>query len=257
MASIELAQIIKKHFNTDVNFYKNDSINSDYFSNRVNNPYRQTIQMEIFLNNLNYFDKAKNIYDPACGTGSDIAYMAKHHKKNKFFASDINKNFIKAAKSRIDLPNLKFFTEDLYKASSSATYKKFDSLYLGSTLSWVDWWLDVFNTLITENVQQVAFDALAWDWDMESEVIHYRKGKNEDPLNFIKYNVLSINKLKDFFKNNSFKLSASTQFNIDIELKDKDKSKLGSYTIKTKNDKYLIFSAWQYLPRVFFYFSKI
>jgi hypothetical protein len=180
--------------------------------------------------------------------------MAAMNPEVSFFASDFNRHFIEAAKRRIKLKNLTFCVADLYKVSQQEFFKKSDSIYLGSTLSWIDWWDSALDALIKKNIKQVSFDALAWDWNMESEVIHYKYGKkNKD---FIKYNVYSVNRICSYFRAKGFLIQKTKKFEIDINLKPIDKSNLGSYTIKTIHNPNLIFSAWQHLPRVFFYFSR-
>jgi len=243
-----------------MNFYHNRS-NDPYFSDRFSTPYRSTIALEAFARKNGFFrddDDLSLIADVACGTGSETAFLGFTHQNRRFIGLDLEEHFIDVALDRYqDFPNLSFFQADLFEIADFDYWPRVKSVWLSQTLSWLPWWKEPLEAILTANVERIVFSTLAWHGPNESEVLHFLSGrKSQAQRDMVNYNVYSIPTICEFMRGKGFKQQEVEEFVIDKDLESHDVEALGSYTVLDSRDKRMLFSMWQYLPFHFFYFAR-
>ena len=132
------------------------------------------------------------------------------------------------------IQNLSFHVVDLNELPSNKKFNECTAVWFSQTLSWLDWWEGAVQAICPINIKRVGLSTLSWPMEMESEVIHYLEGKSVNPDNYVKYNVLSIEKLMRRLASFGLENSSYEKFEIDINIDPLNKSRLGSYTLETQ-----------------------
>jgi hypothetical protein len=193
----------------------------------------------------------------ACGTGSETAWLASRYPELCFVGLDLEPKFIKAANSRYDyIKNVEFFEGDLHHPEKYASWSSVQAVWLSQTLSWLPWWTEALNAILTPNVNRIGISTLAWRGEWESEVIHYLNGRGNPDSHQVNYNVYSIPKISRFMSNLGFVHNSVQAFEIDIDLMPPPSLQLGSYTRTQIDGTRLTFSLWQNLPWYFFHYAR-
>lgn len=243
-----------------MDYYGSRSVDDSYFQDRLHSPYRSTLALDSFLGRHNFFESLPTgslVADVACGTGSETAWLATKYQDLKFVGLDKEPNFIAAANSRYtSIGNVEFFECDLYHPEAYTQWKSVQAIWLSQTLSWLPWWTDALDALVTDNVTRIGISTLAWGGEWESEVIHHTRGRENPFSNKVNFNVYSIPKMDSFMLDRKFVYNSVEAFEIDIDLSPPADLALGSYTRLQIDGSRLTFSMWQSLPWHFFHYAR-
>ena len=241
-------------------YYRQTSIDHQYFADRLNDPYRSTLALEQFSSRLGFFstlEVGSLVVDVACGTGSETAWLATRYPTLNFLGVDLQPHFIEAAQSRYRrIQNVQFVVGDLYHLDEITQWSTAHGVWMSQTLSWMEWWSKELSCLLGPQVDRIALSTLAWDGPTEAQVIHYlgRRGDDETQIGYS--NVYSISAMCEQMRKSGFDNQAVEKFIIDIDLEPPEHGGHGSYTVRLESGERMTFSTWQYMPWHFFLFSK-
>ena len=241
--------------------YSRRDADDSYFADRSETPYRSTVYLHDYLSARGFFNPGiseSTVLDLGCGTGSETAWLARQHPESRFIGVDLEQQFIDEARKRHGrLDNATFAVGDVYEAVSLSTLGRFTSIWLSQVLSWLPWWEDPMAAVCSLSAQNIGMSILGWDGPFHSQVVHLLGPPSApDTENFTYYNVYSIPIIADFMAAHGYGVFDFKSFEIDLELPRPQQAGLGSYTRDTVDGERLTFSAWQYLPWHFLYFSK-
>lgn len=242
--------------------YSKRNVDDAYFADRSLTPYRSTVRMDEFVGSRDFFrsdgTEVATVLDLGCGTGSETAWLARNHPECRFIGVDLQETFVDEARSRHGaLENVTFAVGDLYVPDALATLGPFSSVWLSQVLSFLPWWEEPMAAICSLDATRIGMSVLAWEGPFHSQVNHLLgPPSNPDTDNFMHYNVYSIPLIADFMAAHGYGIFDFKPFEIDLELPRPQQACLGSYTRDTIDGDRLTFSAWQYLPWHFLYFSK-
>ena len=242
------------------NFYSDSATDAGYFAARdqPDSRYRSGVHFQDFLSRQQAIYSTQDdscVIDFGCGTGSETVALARAHPRRLFVGIDINERFIATARARYpDENNVKFFVREWLDALTMEEFANCTHAISQQCLSWLPWYEDPLRAMCAPPVQRVSFSTLAWEGPFDSKVQHL---VSDDPsASVAHYNVYSIPRIIEFMKRHQFALSASHEFQIDIDLPVPSEPRLGSYTVRDEDGRRMVFSAWQHLPLVFFHFER-
>lgn len=241
--------------------YSQRDTDDSYFADRSETPYRSTVHLHDFLSARGFFrpgTQGSSVLDLGCGTGSETAWLARQHPESRFIGVDLEERFVEAARERhAALHNVTFAVGDLYDPESISGLGSFSSIWLSQVLSFLPWWEQPLAAVSSLGARHIGMSILGWDGPFHSQVNHLLGPPSTiDTENHMNYNVYSIPLLADFMGEKGYDTVDIKAFEIDVDLPRPQRAGLGSYTRDTTDGERLTFSAWQYLPWHFLYFSK-
>ena len=205
-----------------------------YFSEQILRPKYSTIAFFNFLKKNNSLNC--KIVDLACGNGANLIYLAKKFNiKKKLLGIDINKYLIKKAINYSNrYNNLKFEIGNILNLKKK--YKnKYDGFISLQTLSWLEDYEKAIIQMVRLNPKFICVSSLFWEDQIDFK-IKLNKLKNDSYKRSVKsyefYNIYSLKNYINFLKKKGYKKNIAMKFNIPKIIKQKNKIKMGTYTIK-------------------------
>ena len=196
------------------------------------------------------------VWDPACGTGSELAYLARRHPTISFIGSDFVPGFVSEASLRNEsLPNVQFHPANFFDAPPTLM-SQVRAAWFSQTLLLFDDWRLVLQRLCSYPIERLVFSTLMYAGPIESQVHHSLLDEDGSEVHRVNYNVLSIPSTIKYLESINFECIDIEEFGIDKHLDPPKRPGLGSYTIEVAGNKRLIFSGWQVMPWHFAYFRR-
>tara|TARA_B100000579_G_C22834954_1_gene858168 strand:- start:2122 stop:2877 length:756 start_codon:yes stop_codon:yes gene_type:complete len=244
------------------NYYNNRKDLSD-FEKQISIPYESTKQFFDFINKKVKLDNTKNLIDACCGCGPASFYVIKHFEIKQIYAFDITKNLLDIGKRVYsDLyrgdsgDRIIFKREDIFKLSNKALNFEADGIICLQSLLMLNDWKSVLTSIAKTKTKWLAFSSLFYDGNIEA----YMSIKSYNERNQIEsefpYNIYSKQIFSKYLKGLGYKDIHWNDFNIGMELIQKDINKVGTYTKKLVDGNYLQFSGPVHLPWSFLFASR-
>tara|TARA_B110000503_G_C7147564_1_gene413666 strand:- start:484 stop:1233 length:750 start_codon:yes stop_codon:yes gene_type:complete len=221
-------------------------------------PYNSTVDFYKFLSKLNLFNKnIKNIIDIGTGIGSNLQYFSKQQKKINFLGTDYQSSRIDTAKKLNKNPKIKFQRLNILK-SVETLKNKFEGLTCIHTICCFKKIEKVITNMCKINPKWIAINSLFFDGDLDV-LIHIRDHSNQikDSNPNGDFNIFSLSRTEDIFKKNGYEIVAKKPFFSKKKIKQTEKGKRGSYTMKTEIHNHTTFSGPVHLPWYFVIAKKI
>ncbi len=230
--------------------------NHSYFKKQNIKPYISTIEFFKFLQKNISINK--NIIDIGCGNGSQLIYLRNILKnKKKLMGIDINKDLILDAKKKsTTFKNINFIKKD-FKSISNKNFNEYEGVISLQTLSFIQDYKDVIKFLKNSHFKFFACSSLFWEGliDFKIKVNElFDNSPSRKIKNFTYYNIYSLNNYINTMKSIGFKKNIVKKFIIKKPLQNKNKKKMGTYTLK--NNKELIQISGPILMSWYFILSK-
>ena len=190
------------------------------------------------------------------GIGSNLRYFSTKYKKNKFIGTDYNKLKIKMAKKFVKNSNVDFFYQNMDKFDKKFI-GKFDGIIAIHTLCCFKDIKKPLEFMCSLKPKWLAANSLFYNGPLDV-LIHVRNHKHKhikDDNPNGDFNIHSLPRVEKIFKNYGYNVSYKRHFPEKKILSPHNK-KRGSYTIKTKSNKNLLFSGPIYLPWYFIFAKK-
>lgn len=221
-------------------------------------PYNSTIAFYNLLSKLNLFNKKiKNILDIGTGIGSNLQYFSSVQNQINFLGTDYQSHLIRFAKKLNRNKRIKFKELDISKSVSSYR-EKFDGIICIHTLCCFKKIDNVIKNFCSIKPKWIAINSLFFEGDLDV-LIHIRDHKNkkvDDNNPNADFNIFSLKRVEEIFKNNGYKLIAKKPYFPVNTIKRQGKNR-GSYTMKTEINKHTTFSGPVHLPWYFVVAKKI
>jgi SAM-dependent methyltransferase len=216
--------------------YHTKNLDHEYYSRQVSTPYESTKKFFSFLNKKIKL-KNKNIIDLGCGSGANLIHLKETYQPGICFGFDQNKDLIDLAKQyskQRKLKNLHFAVKDIQKASQKKLLKpNIDGVISMQTLSVLD---NYEKTIIFAKKLKPKFicvNSLFWEGNIDFKIsVNFLEKKKRNIKKINHYNIYSIKHYIQFLKKQGYKKNIFMKFKTEKNLKTKDKSLMGSYSIK-------------------------
>jgi SAM-dependent methyltransferase len=211
-----------------------------YFQNQITKPKYSTIKFFNFLKKNKCLNAS--ILDCACGNGANLIYLKKKYNYSKHLLGiDFNKILVKQSKPYLkNLKNLKIEKGNILNINKKYK-KKFEGIISLQTLSWLNDYEKAVTEMVKLKPKFIATTSLFWEGLIDFNIkLNYLKNESfkRPSSGYIYYNIYSLKNYVNFLKKQGFKKNIIMKFNIPKQIKQKDKTKMGTYTIK--NSKGLI-----------------
>ncbi len=212
-------------------------IEIDYHIKQWESTYRSTHYFYEFIkDNL---ESSKKIIDLGCGAGGCTYHIASKHSKCKYIGIDNSKKYIDIGSTILKskkLNNLHFVVDDWFNLSR---YSDVDGVISLQTLSWLSEFenplKEIFNKI---KPQWIGLSSLFYEGEITIKSTVYQKNNELNPKSY--YNTYSIPLLDHYCRKYGYEIQSYKPFEIDIDIKKpKDKNFMGTYTVKTIEDKKL------------------
>jgi ubiquinone/menaquinone biosynthesis C-methylase UbiE len=219
-------------------YWKSNKItNKKYFKDQLVKPKYSTVEFFNFLNK-NKCIKNNSIIDVACGNGANLIFLKKKYKSNhQLLGLDFNNLLIKQAKYLSKgYKNLKFEKGNLYHLNKKYK-KKYDGIICIQTLLNVEDYEKPIKEFIKLNPKFIAVSSLFWEGDIDFKIkVNFLKKNSKRKIkSFVYYNIYSLKNYINFLKK-KYKKNTIFKFKLKKKLFLKDKQKMGTYTLKHKNE---------------------
>ncbi|HOP49870.1 MAG TPA: class I SAM-dependent methyltransferase [Ignavibacteriales bacterium] len=204
--------------------YLNEKQELDKFFEKLVSPYIE--------------NKSLNVLDACCGIGHLIYHMNKLSPASKFLGVDFTDYLIEEGRKIFcGFDNVLFENMSIYDLPEKYN-KYFDLTVNWKTISWLPYYEEIIRKLMQVTKKHIFISSLFYDGyiDFEIKVREFVKESAKDGFNAY-YNVYSYPKFKDFCLNNGAKNVEAFDFEINIDLEQKDKDLMGTYTLKLENGK--------------------
>lgn len=220
-------------------------------------PYESTIDFCKFLKkNKIILPETKKVIDLGCGTGTYLNYFSKNFKKTKFYGLDYSKTLIQIAK-KMKLKNVDFYVSNILKKNTNKKFLNSEALICIQTFCVFREPEKIIKFIVSLKPNKVAINSLFYDGPLDV-FIHIKdyddlgsdKGSDGD------FNTFSIQKISEIFKKYGYILKKKKEYFPKKKILNRKNNERGSYTIKDKKNKNLVFSGPVYLPWHFLYFEK-
>lgn len=227
----------------------------EYHYGQYRKTYRST---EVFIDWIgNKIEKSQSVCDLACGGGANLHYMAKKYPNVKFEGIDIEPNNINIAKTMITESNVEVFCGDILNLPD-ALINKYSGITCFQTLSWLPEYNNAIRSIARLNPDWIAISSLFYDGNVEYkiEVSDYtRKENNSDRMQSY-YNIYSIPRIKELFRELGYNHFEYKSFDIDIDIEKTVSDGLHTYTRRMEDGSRIQISAGLMLPWYFIIASK-
>lgn len=218
--------------------------------------YRSTVFFEKWLEELIDLESDSKILDLACGGGANTNYLAEKHKKVKFTGIDLNEELIRTADEiakEAGIENIKFYRGDWYDLDRSLK-NQFDGVISLQTLSWLSDYKEPLEKICELNPKWMAMSSLFY----EGKINYFIKVEDYErtPAELMNYNIYSIELVREFLFEKGYKNFKYVPFEIDIDIERPIHRDIGTYTVKTSDNKRIQISAGLMMPWYFIFASK-
>ena len=216
----------------------NKAATDPYFFKQIQKPKYSTIMFFDFLKKNNCLNSS--IMDCACGNGANLIYLKKKYKySHPLLGIDINKTLVKKSKNYIkNYKDIRIEKGNIFNINKKYI-KKFNGIISIATLSWLDDYEKAVKQMIKLQPKFIAITALFWEGLIDFKIrLNYLKNKSfKRKINsFTYYNIYSLKNYIDLLKKNGFKKNIATKFKIPKQIHQKNKIRMGTYTIKQGNE---------------------
>lgn len=213
-----------------------------------------------WLKGLGYLgqDKVQSICDMACGGGANTFYLSNLFKECTFTGIDLSEELIAYGNRQIEgQQNCKLYQGDWYDLGDKWK-DKFDGIISFQTLSWLPEYETAIKNLTLLNPEWIAISSLFYEGDIEYSIKlkNYYRPTEKQEFSEAYYNIYSILRIRKYLESLGYRKFDFKPFEIDIDLPKPDSFDIGTYTIKTKEDKRLQVSAALLMPWYFIVASK-
>lgn len=236
---------------------------ADYYNRQFKTPYRSTIKFCDWLNELGVLSKqAKcNILDIGTGKGANLYYMQKRFSNCQYSGIDINNDYIKEGNSFFEeenISNCKLEYGDLYNLDSEKYANRFDGIVSYQTLSFLPEYENALTEIIKLNPGWISLTSLFYKGliDAKIEINSFSNPQEKNSFRSIFYNVYSLPRIENFFREKGYKIFKYCPFEIDIDLPEPDHSYMQSYTKKLSDGKRIQISGPLLMNWFFIYAAK-
>ena len=215
------------------NQFKKTAKNS-YFYHQIKKPKNSTVKF------FNFLKKNKclkgNIIDCACGNGANLIYLQKKYRYSKsLLGIEFNKILVKQSKKYLkNLKNIKVEKGNILNIKKKYI-NKYDGVISIQTLSWLDDYENAVNEMAKLKPTFIAVTSLFWEGLIDFKIkLNYLKNQSfkRHSTGYIYYNIYSLKNYLNFLKKKGFNKNIVKKFKIEKNINQKDKTKMGTYTIK-------------------------
>ncbi|MGG1664125.1 class I SAM-dependent methyltransferase [Brevibacillus sp. NRS-1366] len=233
-------------------------ITTDYHKKQFGIPYRSTVLFCEWLEEkglLNAHDH-KKIVDIGAGQGANLNYMAKKFPASGFKGIDLNACLVDQGNRYFQdhhLTNCRLLQGDLYQLDQ-AHIGLYDGVVSYQTLSWLPEYQTPLRKMMELDADWIALTSLFFDGDVDCTITvkDYTQSIGGENYRQSYYNIYSLNRVKEFFKENGYTKFSSIPFEIDIDLPKSEKTGMGSYTEKLTDGRRLqisgpVLMSWYFL----------
>lgn len=232
----------------------------NYHIRQYESVYRSTEKFVEWLEKSGYLgvNMPQNICDMACGGGANLGYLSDQFKDSFFTGIDLSQQLIDYGTDQLKgRSNCKLCQGDWFHLDEK-WINKFDGIISFQTLSWLPEYYESLKQLAMLNPKWIAISSLFYEGDIEYTIKlrnYYRTLENKEYEEEY-YNIYSLIRIRKYFESLGYHKFEYTPFEIDIDLPKTESLDIGTYTIKTENDKRLQISAALMMPWYFIVASR-
>ncbi len=213
-----------------------------------------------WLEGMRYLQKdvGQNICDMACGGGANTLYLSNIFEKSSFTGIDLSEELVRYGNEHIkEQNNCRLYQGDWYRLDEN-WIGKFDGIVSFQTLSWLPEYEIAIKKLAELNPRWIAISSLFYEGDIEYNIKlkNYYRPTDMQEYGEAYYNIYSLVRVKKHFESLGYKKFNFLPFEIDIDLPKPDNLDIGTYTVRTQEDKRLQISAALMMPWYFIVASK-
>lgn len=214
-----------------------DSESLNYHQAQLNQPKFSTIDFGSYFQE--YFTKSKSVLDIACGAGGPTIYLSELYSEVRFTGLDSDTKLLKVARSHSDSRkciNASFIEGDWLNLDEQLL-GKFDGVISLQTLSWMETLEAPLEQVFTKiRPEWLGISSLFYEGDISCQTKVYEHSRKRESY----YNTYSLPELDRVSRKYGYELSDFKKFEIPIDLpKQSEYDRMGTYTLKTKDDKEL------------------
>lgn len=235
-------------------------VDRDYHYKQYVKVYRSTERFVEWLEKSGYLKRKvqQNICDMACGGGANIAYMSSIFENVFFTGIDLLDELVIYGNKQLEgKDNCRLYQGDWYNLDTK-WIGKFNGIISFQTLSWLPEYENALSSLAMLNPDWIAISSLFYEGDIEYTIKvkdYYRPYGNKE-YGEAYYNIYSLNRIKEYFKQLGYSQFDYVPFDIDLDLPKPESLDLGTYTIKTEDKKRIQVSGALMMPWYFIVASK-
>ena len=177
-------------------------------------------------------DKESNcILDLGCGAGAVTYSFAKANPNINFVGIDINPKYIAYANDH-KIANTSFEVKD-FKEISNAN-GNFEGILCLQTLSWINSYDKMINTMINLNPKWILITSLYYDGpvDAKIKIIDFSRSMGNHNFRSSYYNIYSIDRLEQKVNKKGYRIINKEPFIFPYDLSKPQNSSMGTYTEK-------------------------
>lgn len=229
---------------------------NEYHKAQYVKPYRST---EVFVDWIDEkIENSVTVCDMACGGGANLHYLSRKYSNVNFVGIDVAQSNIDMAKSMLsDLKNVNVALGDLYNLPIIHK-NKYSGIIMFQTLSWLPEYKQAIKCLTDLNPDWIAMSSLFYNGNIEYNIQiedYTRVDRNNNCMNAF-YNIYSLPRVKEYFRQLGYTNFEFTKFDIDIDIEKTVDDGLGTYTKKMEDGSRIQISAGLMLPWYFIIASK-
>lgn len=219
----------------------------NYHVKQYEEMYRSTLSIINFLK-FKIPNENISVLDVGCGGGADIHWLKKFYPNWNFVGIDMDNKAINLAKEMNKREkDIRFEEMDFLKIENFFPAKSFDYVFAIQFISFVDFDFPIFLKKAFYLARKGVFlTSLFSDGWIEQHTMAYDLEENWNGL----YKIYSLERFKRTINEIAGKdvYLEVEQFNIDKDLQKPDKSKFGTYTVKTEDENRLQISGYMLMP---------
>ncbi len=232
----------------------------DYHYKQYVEVYRSTECFVEWLEKLGYLKKneIQNICDMACGGGANIAYLSSIFENSFFTGIDLADELVVYGNKQLEgKDKCRLYQGDLYDLDTN-WIGKFHGIISFQTLSWLPEYEKALRNLAKLKPDWIAISSLFYEGDIEYivKVKDYYRPSGSKEYGEAYYNIYSLSRIKKYFKQLGYSRFSYIPFDIDLDLPKSESLDLGTYTIKTEDEKRIQVSGALMMPWYFIVASK-
>ncbi len=232
----------------------------EYHIKQYESVYRSTEKFVDWLEASGYLgvDTPQRICDIACGGGANLAYLSRRYKNSRFTGIDISHPLICYGAEKLrDEVNCELYQGDWFHLDTKWR-DQFDGIISFQTLSWLSEYHEPLRQLAELNPKWIAISSLFYEGDIEYSITlkNYYRVSNGKEYEKQYYNIYSLIRVRKHLETLGYREFHFIPFEIDIDLPKPESMDVGTYTIKTEENKRLQISAALMMPWYFIVASK-
>lgn len=230
-----------------------------YHNRQYQQIYRSTEKFVEWLENKGILtkDMPQNICDMACGGGANINYLSSKYTNSNFVGIDCDQDCIIYGNEHIKKSNCQLHWGDWFSLDAKWV-NQFDGIISFQTLSWLSEYQNPLKQLALLNPKWIALSSLFYEGDIEYTIKlkdYYRPQKDKE-YEEMYYNIYSLIRIEKYFKLLGYTKFEYIPYDIDIDLPKAESLDIGTYTVKTADNRRLQVSGALMMPWYFIIASK-